>query len=136
MRGVANDITFKLNTYGKSLFGSSAGSVYSAGIKEPLPSLVGKTPSLKIIGSKKTIIFDDVSKIIKIIDMSINKNLEPFSNGEDIIDFDKSELPLTSEIKSFLSYFDAPDHCITGYSHTRNVIKIFEEYYKNRKFIS
>ncbi len=95
-----------------------------------------KIQSLKIIGSKKTIIFDDVSKIIKIIDMSINKNLEHFSNGEDIIDFDKSELPLTSEIKSFLSYFDAPDHCITGYSHTRNVIKIFEEYYKNRKFIS
>ena len=89
-----------------------------------------KIQSLKIIGSKKIIIFDDISKIIKIVDMRINKNLQHFNSGEDVVDFNKSELPLTCEIKSFLSYFDAPDDCITGYNHTRSVIEIFEEYYK------
>ena len=89
-----------------------------------------KIQSLRIIGSKKIIVFDDVSKVVKIVDMSINKNLEHFNHGEELINFDKSELPLTREVKSFLSYFDKPDDCITGYIHTRNVIKIFEEYYK------
>ena len=38
-----------------------------------------------------------------------------------------NELPLTSELKSFISYFDNPEKCISGYNHTKNVIDIFEK---------
>ncbi len=88
-----------------------------------------KIQCLKIIGSKKTIVFDDILKKIKVIEIKIDKDLNHINNGEEFIDFDMNELPLTSELKSFISYFDNPEKCISGYSHTKNVIDIFENYY-------
>ena len=39
---------------------------------------------------------------------------------------------LPEEIKEFIGYFSAPNECITGYKHTRNVVKVIEEYYKEK----
>ena len=47
-----------------------------------------------------------------------------------LVNPDKNIQPLTSEISHFISYFQSPSDCITGYNHTKNVIKILEEYYK------
>ena len=82
---------------------------------------------------KKTIVFDDILKQIKLIEIQIDRDLNHINNGEELIFFDKNELPLTSELKSFISYFDNPKKCISGYSHTKNVIDIFENYYKEKK---
>lgn len=92
-----------------------------------------KIQCLKIIGSKKTIVFDDILKKIKVIEIKIDKDLNHINNGEEFIDFDMNELPLTSELKSFISYFDNPEKCISGYNHTKNVIDIFEDYYTKSK---
>jgi len=92
-----------------------------------------KIRSLKIIGSKKTIIFDDMTKKITIHDISIDKNYIHSNDGVQQVDFDNSSQPLSNEINSFISYFDNPKSCITGYAHTRNVIKVIEKYYKESK---
>ena len=92
-----------------------------------------KIQSLKIIGSKKTIVFDDILKTIKVVEIKIDKDLNHINNGEEFINFDMNELPLTSELKSFISYFDNPEKCISGYNHTKNVIDIFENYYTKSK---
>ncbi len=92
-----------------------------------------KIQCLKIIGSKKTIVFDDILKKIKVIEIKIDKDLNHINNGEEFVDFDMNELPLTSELKSFISYFDNPEKCISGYNHTKNVIDIFENYYSKAR---
>lgn len=89
-----------------------------------------KVRTLKIIGSKKAIIFDDVDKKITMYDISINSNYDHNNNGEANIEFDKNVSPLKNELDQFLSYFDNPSLCITDYSHTKNVIKVLEDYYK------
>jgi len=89
-----------------------------------------KTRLLKVIGSKKTLVFDDTSKKIELFDIEIDKNYKHKNEGKIEIIFDKSIQPLKSEINHFLSYFKSPSDCITGYHHTKNVIKILEEYYK------
>ena len=88
-----------------------------------------KIRSLKIIGTKKTLVFDDVLKTIKLHDISIKNDYSHNNNGIEEITFDSNISPLTNEIKEFLGYFSAPNECITGYEHTRNVIKVIEEYY-------
>jgi predicted dehydrogenase len=89
-----------------------------------------KVRSLKIVGTKKSIIFDDVNKKITLHDISINSNYDHRDNGIINVEFDKNVSPLKNELIHFLSYFDNPSSCITGYSHTKNVIKVLEEYYK------
>ena len=89
-----------------------------------------KIRSLSIIGSKKTIVFDDVDKKILIYDLSINNKYDHHNEGFKEINFDQSISPLTNEINHFIKYFDKPSDCITGYYHTKNVIKVMEEYYK------
>ena len=46
------------------------------------------------------------------------------------IKFDTEISPLTNEINHFIGYFNEPSKCITGYHHTKNVIKVIEEYYQ------
>tara|TARA_B110000438_G_scaffold260695_1_gene270906 strand:+ start:7791 stop:8738 length:948 start_codon:yes stop_codon:yes gene_type:complete len=89
-----------------------------------------KIRSLSIIGTKKTIVFDDVDKKILLHDISIDSKYNHQNNSFKEIDFDQSISPLTNEINHFLQYFDNPSDCITGYSHTKNVIKVLERYYK------
>lgn len=89
-----------------------------------------KTRLLKVIGSKKTLVFDDTLKKIELFNLEIDKNYKHKNDGEIEIIFDKSIQPLRSEINHFISYFKSPSDCITGYNHTKNVIKILEEYYK------
>jgi len=89
-----------------------------------------KIRELKVIGNKKTLVFDDVKKTLKILDISINKNYEHFNNGEADIPFNNEIQPLTNEINHFLKYLTCPSDCITGYNHTKNVIKIIEDYHK------
>lgn len=89
-----------------------------------------KTRLLKVIGSKKTLVFDDTLKKIELFNLEIDKNYKHKNDGKIEIIFDKSIQPLKSEIDHFISYFKSPSDCITGYNHTKNVIKILEEYYK------
>ena len=91
-----------------------------------------KIRSLKIIGSKKTLVFDDVLKKIELHDISIKDDYSHNNNGIEEIPFDSNISPLSNEIKEFIGYFNAPGDCITGYKHTRNVIKVIEEYYKGQ----
>lgn len=89
-----------------------------------------KIRSLSIIGTKKTIIFDDMDKKILLHDISIDSKYNHQNNSFKEIDFDQSISPLTNEINHFLQYFDNPSDCITGYNHTKNVIRVLEKYYK------
>jgi predicted dehydrogenase len=89
-----------------------------------------KIRSLSIIGSKKTIVFDDVDKKIFMHDLSVDNQYVHKNEGSKEIYFDQSISPLTNEINQFIKYFDRPAKCITGYNHTKNVIKVLEEYYK------
>ncbi|MDC0654186.1 Gfo/Idh/MocA family oxidoreductase [Candidatus Marinimicrobia bacterium] len=89
-----------------------------------------KIRSLSIVGTKKTIVFDDMDKKILLHDISIDSKYNHHNNSFKEIDFDKSISPLTNEINHFLQYFDNPSDCITGYSHTKNVIRVLEKYYK------
>lgn len=89
-----------------------------------------KTRLLKVVGSKKTLVFDDTLKKIELFNLEIDKNYKHKNDGKIEIIFDKSIQPLKSEIDHFISYFKSPSDCITGYNHTKNVIKILEEYYK------
>ena len=89
-----------------------------------------KIRSLSIMGSKKTLVFDDVDKKILMHDLSVDNQYVHKNEGSKEIHFDKSISPLTNEINQFIKYFDRPAKCITGYNHTKNVIKVLEEYYK------
>ena len=89
-----------------------------------------KIRSLSIMGSKKTLVFDDVDKKILMHDLSVDNQYVHKNEGSKEIHFDKSISPLTNEINQFIKYFDRPARCITGYNHTKNVIKVLEEYYK------
>jgi predicted dehydrogenase len=89
-----------------------------------------KIRSLSIIGSKKTIVFDDVHKKILLHDLFIDNQYDHHNEGSKEINFDQSVSPLTHEINQFIMYFDKPAECITGYNHTKNVIKVLEKYYK------
>ena len=89
-----------------------------------------KIRSLSIVGTKKTIVFDDVEKKIFLHDISIDSEYNHHNKSFKEINFDQSISPLTNEINQFIKYFDKPSDCITGYYHTKNVIKVMEEYYK------
>tara|TARA_B100000674_G_scaffold484635_1_gene490284 strand:- start:16 stop:957 length:942 start_codon:yes stop_codon:yes gene_type:complete len=89
-----------------------------------------KIRSLTIVGTKKTIIFDDVSKKILLYDINIDSNYNHINNEFKEIEFDKNISPLTNEIKHFIEYIKQPSECITGFNHTFNVINVIEEYYK------
>tara|TARA_B100001057_G_scaffold461842_1_gene514248 strand:- start:7069 stop:8016 length:948 start_codon:yes stop_codon:yes gene_type:complete len=89
-----------------------------------------KVRQIKVIGEKKTLVFDDVLKTLKLLDISIDKNYNHIDKGEENISFDNGIQPLTNEINHFIEYLKCPSECITGYSHTKNVIKIIEDYHK------
>lgn len=89
-----------------------------------------KIRSLKIVGTKKSIVFDDVEKKITLHDISIDSNYKHNNGSITELSFDNDISPLTNELNHFLSYFQDPQKCITGYKHTKNVIRVLEEYYK------
>jgi len=89
-----------------------------------------KIRSLSIIGSKKTIVFDDVQKKLFLHDISIDRHYHHHNDSFSDIKFDTEISPLTNEINHFIGYFNEPSKCITGYHHTKNVIKVIEEYYQ------
>tara|TARA_Y100000590_G_scaffold442296_1_gene570248 strand:+ start:13347 stop:14291 length:945 start_codon:yes stop_codon:yes gene_type:complete len=89
-----------------------------------------KIRSLTIVGTKKTIVFDDVKKKILLYDIMVDSDYNHIDNKFSEIQFDKTISPLTNEIKYFLQYFENPSDCITGFNHTYNVINVIEEYYK------
>ena len=55
------------------------------------------------MGTKKTIIFDDVSKIL-LYDINIDSNYNHINNEFKEVEFDKNISPLTNEIKHFIEY--------------------------------
>jgi UDP-2-acetamido-3-amino-2,3-dideoxy-glucuronate N-acetyltransferase len=87
-----------------------------------------KVRKLSIIGKNKTIVFDDVSKKIFLHHTKIDSKYNHINDGIDEIEFDKDLSPLTNEINSFIDYFENPSACITGYNHTKNVIRVLEDY--------
>lgn len=87
-----------------------------------------KIREIKVIGEKKTLVFDDVKKTLKMFNIKIDRNYNHINNGVENVPFDNSIQPLTSEINHFLKYLNFPSKCITGYNHTKNVIKIIEDY--------
>lgn len=89
-----------------------------------------KVRKLTILGKEKTIVFDDVSKKIFLYHIKIDSNYNHINDGVEDIEFDNELSPLTNEINSFISYFDNPLSCITGYNHTKNVISVLEHYNK------
>ena len=50
--------------------------------------------------------------------LSLKLNILHLSTGE----------ILRNEINSFIDYFENPSACITGYNHTKNVIRVLEDY--------
>ena len=89
-----------------------------------------KIRSLTIVGTKKTIVFDDVEKKILLYDINVDSNYNHINNQFNDIEFDKTISPLANEIEYFIKYFKKPSDCITGFNHTYNVINVIEEYYK------
>ena len=89
-----------------------------------------KIRKLSIIGSKKTIVFDDVDKKILIHNKEVNPNYKHINEGSELVTFNDELSPLTNEINNFIDYFDEPSRCITGYTHTKNVIRVLEDYNK------
>lgn len=89
-----------------------------------------KIRSLTIVGTKKTIVFDDVEKNIFLYDINVDSNYNHINNQFNDIDFDKTISPLANEIEHFIKYFKKPSDCITGFNHTYNVINVIEEYYR------
>lgn len=89
-----------------------------------------KIRSLTVVGTKKTIVFDDVQKKLFLYDISIDRHYHHHNDSFSDIKFDTGISPLTNEINHFIEYFNEPSKCITGYDHTKNVIKVIEEYYQ------
>lgn len=87
-----------------------------------------KVRKIYVIGSKKMLVFDDsLQKKIKVYSNSINSvdlsNIIQKGYYEPEISMEE---PLLNEQKHFISCFDNPSKCKTGYDHNYNIIKVLE----------
>lgn len=87
-----------------------------------------KVRKIYVIGSKKMLVFDDsLQKKIKVYSNSINSldlsNIIQKGYYEPEISMEE---PLSIEQKHFISCFDSPKECKTGYNHNYNIIKVLE----------
>jgi len=87
-----------------------------------------KVRKIYIVGKKKMLVFDD----------SLQKKIKVYSNSIDSMDVSNiveqgyyepeisMEEALMNEQKHFISSFEAPEKCKTGYKHNYNIIKVLE----------
>lgn len=87
-----------------------------------------KVRKIYIVGKKKMLVFDD----------SLQKKIKVYSNSIDSMDVSNiieqgyyepeisMEEALMNEQKHFISSFETPEKCKTGYKHNYNIIKVLE----------